>query len=225
MSGDVVFAGSRFVVVDNFLDSPTFAAAQDWAGNLGMEFRPSVIGGLDNGSWRSANFTHASDSDDAVPHIGSILAEFSRDEVPWTARSDDRVSSAVWRYPVGSSLGWHNDWGGGRVGEFVLFLHPEWHPNWGGELVILDEAAEHVRLAPRAGSVSIEEFVLNSKRLPTMVAPKPNRVVFVQAGTPHTVKRVEAAWGEHERLTHTGFVSSREAINRERAGRLARVVE
>jgi hypothetical protein len=225
MSGDVVFEGRRFAVVDNFLDPPKLAAARGWALSLDMELRPSAIGVSDNGSWRSANFMHAYDSDDSVPHINNVLAEFSCDEVPWTARPDDRVSSAVWRYPVGSSLGWHNDWGGGRVGEFVLFLHPEWQPDWGGELVVLDEAAEHVSLTPRAGSVSIEEFVLNSRCMPTMVAPKPNRVVFLQAGTPHTVKRVEASWSGHERLTHTGFVASREAINRQRAGRLARVAE
>ncbi|GHJ48993.1 proline hydroxylase [Catellatospora sp. TT07R-123] len=225
MSGDVVYKGSRFSVVDNFLDAPTLAAARDWARSLEMEFRPSVIGGADNGSWRSANFSHASDSEDAVPHIGSVLAELTRDETPWMVRSDARASSAVWRYPKGSSLGWHNDWGGGRVGEFVLFLHPEWRPDWGGELVVLDEPAEHVSLTAKAGSISVEEYVLGSKGMPTMVAPKPNRIVFLQAGTPHTVKRVEASWGEHERLTHTGFVSSREAINRQRMDRLMRVVD
>jgi hypothetical protein len=60
-------------------------------------------------------------------------AAVSHPEIFGMAGADWKVLSfALWQYPAGTRLGWHNDAGGGRTGEFILYLHDRWPPSWGG---------------------------------------------------------------------------------------------
>ncbi|MGN7249103.1 2OG-Fe(II) oxygenase [Janibacter anophelis] len=220
---EVTFKGHRFTVVDDFLPEDEFRQAQTWARSRQFQMKQSVIGERDGSSWRSSNIAFSGEGahDDATPaHLERIVEMFSQPHVPWEATNGDRVSSAIWKYPRGTRLGWHNDAGGGRVGEFVYFLHSEWQPDWGGELVVVDEPAENVSLTESASRQSIRHFVASGPGIATLVTPRPNRVIFVKSGTAHTIKRVEAEWSGEMRLTHTGFITSLEEINRQRARRL-----
>jgi len=69
-------------------------------------------------------------------------------------------------------------------------------------------------------TLSISEFVSKARSTMTLIAPLPNRVVFLKAGTAHTIKRVEDQWQAEPRLTFTGFVTSKEQSNQARARRL-----
>jgi hypothetical protein len=211
------FAGDRFAVFDDFFTADELAAARDWAEAVPVEMRDSVIDRADGKAWRSATVAFATDGDDAPPHLRTVVGAFDHPEVPWAATDSSNVTGAVWRYPRGSALGWHNDAGGGRIGEFVCFLHDAWGADWGGELVILDEPADQDDRTGPSGPLSITEFVERSRATMTLVPPRPNRVVFVQAGTAHTIKRVEDQWSGQPRTTFTGFVTNQEQSNLGRA--------
>ncbi|MCC3765509.1 2OG-Fe(II) oxygenase [Glycomyces sp. TRM65418] len=220
MNRQITSVGDRFVVFDDFFDDDELRFAREWATSISVEMRDSVIDATDGKAWRSSTVGFATDADDAPVHLRTVFQAFAMPEVPWAAEESSMVTGAVWRYPRGSALGWHNDAGGGRIGEFVCFLHPEWGGDWGGELVVLDKAADQSDRTGPDGTLSIPEFVSRSRSTMTLIAPVPNRVVFLRAGTAHTIKRVEDQWQAEPRLTFTGFVTNKAQSNQGRARRL-----
>ncbi|MET8151126.1 2OG-Fe(II) oxygenase [Actinoplanes sp. NPDC049668] len=220
MSRQITSVGDRFVVFDDFFEDDQLQFAREWAESRPVELRDSVIGGTDGKAWRSSTVAVGTDSSEAPLHLRTVIEAFAIPEVPWTVEESSTVTGAVWRYPRGAALGWHNDAGGGRIGEFVCFLHSDWGADWGGELIVLDKAADHADRTGPDGTLSISEFVSRSRSTMTLIAPLPNRVVFLKAGTAHTIKRVEDQWQAKPRLTFTGFVTSKEQSNRGRARRL-----
>jgi hypothetical protein len=110
------------------------------------------------------------------------------------------VTARAFLYPKETGLGWHND----AVvfsGAFVYYAHTEWESHWGGELFLgrlpsggaapPDLRALHVGLA----ELGAGEYV----------APKPNRLVVLRAGTPHRINTVHASAGSHIRTSIAGF--------------------
>ena len=220
MSRQITSVGDRFVVFDGFFDEHEFRLAQEWAASTTVEMRDSVIGASDGEAWRSSTVGFSTDTTDIPAHLRTVVQAFAMPEVPWAAEASSTVTGAVWRYPRGSALGWHNDAGGGRIGEFVCFLHTAWGADWGGELVVLDKAADQDDRTGPDRTLSIAEFVGESRSTMTLIAPLPNRVVFLKAGTAHTIKRVEDQWQAEPRLTFTGFVTNKQQSNQGRARRL-----
>lgn len=224
MSRQVTTVGDRFVVFDDFFEAEEFRAVREWAAAHPVEMRDSVIGESDGKAWRSATIGFTVDADEVPASLRGVVRAFGLPQVPWAAEDSSAVTGAVWRYPRGSALGWHDDAGGGRIGEFVCFLHPDWGGDWGGELVVLDKSADPADRTGPDGALSIPEFVGRSRSTMTLVAPLPNRVVFLKAGTAHTIKRVEEQWQGEPRLTFTGFVTNKEQSNRGRARLLLRTM-
>lgn len=89
-------------------------------------------------------------------------------------------------YPPGAGLSWHTD--GVYAGAFIFYAHALWRSDWGGELLIANPGD----IVPPIG----EGF---------FVDPRPNRLVVLRGGLRHSLKKVEAAAGENNRLSVTGF--------------------
>lgn len=211
--------GSRFCVIDDFLPLDAWEELRHLHELGESEEVPSVIdASVDGSASRSRGLllrydsAALSSSDEDIPRgFGHVLKQVAgHEEVFGVAGTDWRmIGASFWTYTVGARLGWHDDAGGGRTGEFVLFLHPTWHVSWGGELLIHDEdtsvvagAKDRVR---RLGA-----WVSGSDRSLTAIVPRPNRLVLVKAGTAHCINRVDQAAGAAERRTFTGFASLQE---------------
>jgi hypothetical protein len=201
------FGGNRFTVFDDFFDPGELAEIRDWSDIHKLELKESVISNSDGKAWRSRTVVLDHSAASASPIFKSVLKAAKTSMFDGSSHDWEVLSAAVWRYPIGAALGWHNDAGRARVGEFVCFLHEEWSADWGGELVIIDEPAEHVSLDGAGGSTAITDFVSESSYPGTAVFPKPNRVVLLKAGTAHCIKRVEGSWSGRPRTTLTGFLS------------------
>lgn len=98
------------------------------------------------------------------------------------ARSDwDTFSVRPYMYPVGSGLGWHTD--GDYAGAFIYYAHQRWETDWGGEFMIADEVTQSGQY----------------------IVPVPNRLIVLNGGVRHCIKKVERAAGDACRQTLTGF--------------------
>ncbi|MBB1158672.1 2OG-Fe(II) oxygenase family protein [Amycolatopsis dendrobii] len=206
--------GKRFVVIDDFLDANTLAAARSMVRRTSFRAVDSVISpNADGPAFRS----HGVHFTDGVPTGGGrprtfeeIAAVVRRERALYGGWGTDwnRIGFTFWKYPAGSRLGWHNDAGGGRRGEFILFLHENWRPSWGGELMLLDAVSDIVNDVDELEPAARMEAVLDRCPLsPTAVLPRPNRLVLVQAATVHQIQRVDRTAGDNLRCTLTGFVS------------------
>jgi 2OG-Fe(II) oxygenase superfamily len=200
----------RFLVIDNFLTPELFAEACAAAKREHYGTVQSAVDPLRDGESsrsRGGVFRHDRGSLVAsgvpIAQVCAAIEErsslFGTPGIDWTT-----TTYTYWRYPPGSRLGWHNDAGGGRVGEFILYLHPEWKPSWGGELLILDEEC---RYAGTRTPAELETYVLGQGALLKAVVPVPNRLVLMQANTAHCVSRVDRSAGDCVRTSLSGFVS------------------
>jgi hypothetical protein len=210
--------GRRFVVIDDFLDQETFASARGMFSRAIFSRVESVIAPQEDGHAFRSKGVHFRDevSDVGVgarPRVYEELVRRIHHERDFFGewRTDwNRIGFTFWKYPAGSRLGWHNDAGNGRRGEFILFLHDEWRPSWGGELMLLDVAPEELHWDTAAGDglVARMEALLGSCPVnPVAIAPRPNRLVLVLADTIHQIHRVDRTAGDAMRCTLTGFVS------------------
>ncbi|MCX5000779.1 2OG-Fe(II) oxygenase [Streptomyces longwoodensis] len=222
--------GRRYIVVDDFLSPSGFAAAQDLMEGAAFTLRESVISSEDGPAFRSrgARFRHDLGTPDA-PRQAEVYEELARTVRTFAhffgeAGADwDRISFAFWKYPAGSRLGWHNDAGLGRQGEFILFLHDRWRPSWGGELKLVDEdplPATEAEDAVKDLVLRMEARIERSRTSPVAIVPKPNRLVMVKADTVHTIGRVDPTAGDALRRTLTGFVAKSPARQRTRESAL-----
>ncbi|MGX1853057.1 2OG-Fe(II) oxygenase [Streptomyces sp. NPDC055299] len=209
--------GRRFIIIDDFLSRQDFSAAQDLMGRATFTRRESVISHEDGPAYRSKGVRFREDLGAAGtggrPKLYEELARAVRaysDFYGEAGAAWDRLAFAFWKYPAGSRLGWHNDAGRGRQGEFVLFLHDLWRPSWGGELKLIDEDPQPIAADEAAENdlvLRMEARINRSTTTPVAVVPKPNRLVLVKSDTVHTIGRVDHTAGDTLRRTLTGFVS------------------
>ncbi|MEU8508756.1 2OG-Fe(II) oxygenase [Streptomyces brevispora] len=209
--------GKRFVVIDDFLSEPVFSGAQDLLERATFTRRESVISEEDGPAFRSkgVRFKEELGSVDAGgrPKVYEELARavHAHSDFYGEASTDwNRIAFAFWKYPAGSRLGWHNDAGRGRRGEFILFLHDRWRPSWGGELKLIDEDPQPANADDDAESDLVrrmENRIDRSTTSPVAIVPKPNRLVLVKSDTVHTIGRVDPTAGDTLRRSLTGFVS------------------
>lgn len=215
--------GSRYVVYDDFLPQDEFDQAVALMARSGLTDTQSVISpSLDGPATRSRGMTFAASIGDG--RINGRPAYFSRiaQAVYGETRlfgdagaTWNKITFTFWQYPAGSRLGWHNDAGRGREGEFILYLHREWDISWGGELMLIDRdprsllnraGADGAALEAASPDVRLREILRDCEVSPLAVLPRPNRLVLVKANTIHTVRRVDHTAGANKRCTLTGFV-------------------
>ncbi|MER8084356.1 2OG-Fe(II) oxygenase [Streptomyces sp. NPDC087532] len=222
--------GRRFVIIDDFLSAQHFAAAQDLMERTAFTLRESVISTEDGPAFRSRGVRFGVDLGatevGVQAHVYEELARTVRAYSDFYGESGtdwDKITLAFWKYPAGSRLGWHNDAGLGRQGEFILFLHDRWRPSWGGELKLIDEDPQLVAADETAESdlvLRMEARIERTNTTPVAIVPKPNRLVMVKADTVHTIGRVDHTAGDTLRRSLTGFVSKSPTRERTRASAL-----
>ncbi|MEU5049075.1 2OG-Fe(II) oxygenase [Streptomyces sp. NPDC021096] len=208
--------GKRFIVIDDFLSERDFCAAQELMEHATFTRQESVISIEDGPAFRSKGVQFRDGleafSKDGRPKLYEELADAVRaysDFFGQVGADWDRIAFAFWKYPAGSRLGWHNDAGQGRQGEFILFLHDRWRPSWGGELKLIDEDLQESKVEVTESDLVLrmEALIEQSTTSPVAVVPKPNRLVLVKSETIHTIGRVDQTAGDTLRRTLTGFVS------------------
>ncbi|MEU1467089.1 2OG-Fe(II) oxygenase [Streptomyces sp. NPDC005761] len=209
--------GKRFIIIDDFLSEPDFSAAQGLMERATFTRRESVISDEDGPAFRSKGVRFKEELGSlevggrpkAYEELGRAVR--ARSDFFGEASTDwNRIAFAFWKYPAGSRLGWHNDAGRGRKGEFILFLHDRWRPSWGGELKLIDEEPQPSDAAEDAESdlvLRMERRIERSTTSPVAIVPRPNRLVLVKSDTVHTIGRVDPTAGDTLRRSLTGFVS------------------
>jgi hypothetical protein len=131
-----------------------------------------------------------------------------------TPRDWAGLTAQPYLYPPGSGLSWHKD-SANRTGAFIYYAHPYWNVTFGGELLIAERAdrssaSRRVR-AKRRRKVGphldndAENRALLTRGVGRFVHAKPNRLVILCGGTPHMIKAVTAAAGNHVRCSIAGF--------------------
>ncbi|MEO9526074.1 2OG-Fe(II) oxygenase [Roseibium sp.] len=224
--------GDHFLVIDDFLPPDQFFALQERMLAASYTLKDSVVDqAVDGSAYRSdgsvlsaAQALAITEPRDAFQMIAQRVCEtqgiYGLPSEAWSI-----LSFAFWKYPVGSRLGWHNDAGRGRSGEFILYLHDRWDPSWGGELLLLDSGPDAAFLSDREADPfkRIASAVARSRAAPAAIMPRPNRLVLVKAGTPHCINRVDKAAGTAERCSLTGFASIAEDRQEAPEDRLSRL--
>ena len=131
--------GEHFVVIDDFLPVEALARLREYADMTQHRDVDSVVDArIDGTALRSRGgvfgFADRVPAEGPGEALGAIKGAITaHPEIYGTPGTDWKVLSfAVWQYPAGTRLGWHNDAGNGRTGEFILYLHEHWRPSWGG---------------------------------------------------------------------------------------------
>ncbi|OKK14320.1 hypothetical protein AMK16_31310 [Streptomyces sp. CB00455] len=199
--------GERFVVIDDLLPEADFATTT--AAFTGLRLKPvlSTIDPVYDGfAYRAgedkqplADRPGAPDSprwqravkEQVTEHLDLLGARPGDDGLALTF--------SAWGYPAGSRLSWHNDAGAGRVGAYVYFTHAAWDASWGGGLALIDEESRDDAADGAA--------LVHSPAHPTLILPRPNRLVVFRSHTMHAVQRVDSAAGDRLRRTWTGFIT------------------
>lgn len=221
--------GERYLMIDDFLPQEVFDRLRRDADLTSYHDVPSVVDERIDGTARRSlggafGFAEALVGESMGGGISQAMKAIKQavamhPEIYGAAGIDWKVLSfALWQYPTGTRLGWHNDAGGGRTGEFILYLHDRWQPSWGGELIMLDEFSPFdvhgLPVPERFGA--IEKVVARSRSNLTAIVPRPNRLVMVRAGTCHYINRVDKAAGSARRRSLTGFASQPSPMRKEK---------
>lgn len=226
--------GSRYVVYDDFLAHEEFEQAIGLMARSGLADTQSVISpSLDGPATRSRGMTFTASIGDGQtngrPAFFSRIAQAVHGETQLFGNAGaawNKITFTFWQYPAGSRLGWHNDAGRGREGEFILYLHRQWDISWGGELMLIDRdpqsllhraGADGAALETASPDVRLREILRVCEVSPLAVLPRPNRLVLVKANTIHTVRRVDHTAEDNKRCTLTGFVYRDEASRPDRS--------
>ncbi|QMU74631.1 hypothetical protein GXW83_01360 [Streptacidiphilus sp. PB12-B1b] len=213
----VTHRGDRFVIIDDFLDEAMLTEMRTLMARATFSEVQSVIhpetdgrAFRSRGTYLKGDALGQEDSAGRPKAYEKILRAVAAEPGIFGTRGDgwDQAGFTFWRYPAGSRLSWHNDAGGGRRGEFIVFLHDTWNASWGGELMVLNE--EPAASADGTGSfiAQMEKQVRQSTGSPVAILPRPNRLVLVKAGTTHQINRVDST-AEAPRCTLTGFISKK----------------
>ncbi|MGW1776683.1 2OG-Fe(II) oxygenase [Streptomyces sp. NPDC002104] len=198
-------SGDRFVVIDDLLPEADFAAAT--ADFTALRLKPvlSTIDPVYDGfAYRAGEDKQplTADAPDTPRWQRAVKEQVTAHLDLVAAREDDdslALSFSAWGYPAGSRLSWHNDAGAGRVGAYVYFTHESWDASWGGGLALIDEESR-----PDAADGAA---LVHSEVHPTLILPRPNRLVVFRSHTMHAVQRVDSAAGDRLRRTWTGFIT------------------
>ncbi|MFF9352035.1 2OG-Fe(II) oxygenase [Streptomyces sp. NPDC014734] len=208
------FETDDFAIFDDFLPSADLAEIQNYfrSGRFtyvkSLRSRSSVFGHLDGDPLTGPSVFHhfpeppkgskaypaGNAMDRMVEHIENEAERLSR----WSGKKEehwDFFTCTPYLYPLGAGLSWHDDIKGGKTASYTFYAHDEWKDSWGAELLV-------------SGGGTLRTDKGNPKEsggFGHYIAPLPNRLVIIKAGTPHTVKRVEINAGENIRASLTGF--------------------
>jgi hypothetical protein len=231
--------GERYVVFDDFLSPSEFDDAVEFMGRVKLSATDSVVSPyLDGPALRSKGVSLPAGIGDGSPNGRPAL--YTRVAVAASSEHRlfgepgsawDQLTFTFWEYPPGSRLGWHNDAGRGRQGEFILYLHSYWDVSWGGELLLIDRDPGLISAHDAATPAELSQALLKCEVNPIAVLPRPNRLVLVRSNTVHTIHRVDESAGSSKRRSLTGFVyckasqggtgkESREALEEALLGRM-----
>jgi 2OG-Fe(II) oxygenase superfamily len=215
-----VHSTENFAIFDDFLPQDAFATLQKYMETETFSYvhakvRRRIFGLLDGNPLVGPSVFSAHDElpSGAVTHpsgnstdlVIEAVENALQDLAPWTGQRGESwrfFTCTPYIYPLGSGLSWHDD-AQGRSASYVLYLHPEWHANWGGELLIEPPTPSHPAAEP------VDAAATGRRRsghgVGHFVAARPNRLVLIQAGVPHTVKKVDPSAGDHARMSVAGF--------------------
>ncbi|MFF9345356.1 MULTISPECIES: 2OG-Fe(II) oxygenase [unclassified Streptomyces] len=198
-------AGERYVVIDDLLPAADFEATAEAFTRISLKPVLSTIDPVYDGfAYRGGEERQdlARNADDTPRWQRAVKERITAhlDLLAAPGRAEHlSLTISAWGYPAGSRLSWHNDAGAGRIGAYVYFTHRAWDSDWGGGLAVFDEesrpdAADGAALVDSAGH-------------PTLILPRPNRLVVFRAHTMHAVQRVDTTAGDRLRRTWTGFIT------------------
>ncbi|MFG6201778.1 2OG-Fe(II) oxygenase [Nonomuraea sp. JJY05] len=196
-----VAQGRRFVVIDNALPQDAFVAWMDE--ERSVKHRPS-FSSIDPIFDGVAFHTDSSFASVKVGegHVEKVKSAIRKGLEALGVAAMDSDHFRFWRYGRGSGLGWHDD-GKGRGAAYTLYLSSEWRATWGGELELFDCSVDEVPCV----DFDVPKDLMNAPVLATSIAPRPNRLVVMVAGTFHRVRKVEASAGDSLRRSITGFLA------------------
>ncbi|MGW2215151.1 2OG-Fe(II) oxygenase [Nonomuraea sp. NPDC001684] len=204
MSDVTTAVGRRYAVIDDALPLDAFDA---WAkAERAVTYRPtfSSIDPVFDGVAFHADASFAS-----VPvgdeHGAAMRSAVRKGLEALGLDLADGEHFRFWRYGRGSGLGWHDD-GRGRGAAFTLYLSGEWRATWGGELELFDCPVDDVPCV----HFDVARDLMDAPLPATAIAPRPNRLVVMAAGTFHRVRPVEAGAGDHLRRSITGFLAPKD---------------
>ncbi|NUO96598.1 MAG: 2OG-Fe(II) oxygenase [Nonomuraea sp.] len=201
MSGVTTAVGRRFAVIDDALPPDAFDA---WAKEeRSVTYRPafSSIDPVFDGMAFHADASFASVKAGG-DHGEAVRSAVRKGLEALNLELADGEHFRFWRYGRGSGLGWHDD-GRGRGAAFTLYLSDEWRATWGGELELFDCSVDDVPCV----HFDVPRDLMNAPLPATSIAPRPNRLVVMTAGTFHRVRPVEAGAGDRLRRSITGFLA------------------
>ena len=123
---------------------------------------------------------------------------------------------------MGTGLSWHCD-AGPYTGAFIYYAHPTWNAQWGGELLVADGCGDYAQADREDGrrhrlDNARENEILLREGTGRYVMPKPNRLVYLQGGTPHRIMPVLPAAGQNPRVSVAGFFVKPEGVEALLAG-------
>jgi hypothetical protein len=225
---DGLLAPEAFNAVWNYLQTESLQRVEwmglggTWALEDGDVLRGPTVGW--NHRWQ-AQYPTGTPIDDVMKALVDsaelIAASVGRYGVDW-----DAFSAMATLYRAGQGLYWHRD-SEDNAGSFVYYAHPEWNVEWGGELLL-----SHSRDIPREYGACLHRLLpvpglpdpppwqshldnddasrlLLSEGFGTLVMPKPNRLVVIKGGTPHTIAKVNASAGNQPRASIGGFIKKK----------------
>ena len=207
----------NFLQVQEFRSVDVFGSVEHWSlEDTAARKAPTVAWGTSKGDVRFPTDTPAD------LFIAAMLAHadvFERN-IGLPERDWAGLTAAPMLYPRGTGLVWHRDTEE-YTGSYTFYAHPQWNVEWGGELLM------HAHDFPRDSGVFFHQLrrVPGEEPIPmtahldnedasaallahgvgSFVMPKPNRLVIIGGGTPHTVSRVRASAGRHVRASISGF--------------------
>lgn len=201
------FVGQKFYSCHEPHFAPTYRLTdgQSWASNTSTirifktprSGAPTSVGAPSNpiGQMLSAMLS--------TPEVQALLLQSQ-------AWSDLALNCTI--FPPGAGLSWHAD--GGHSAAFAYYVHPRWNEAWGGEL-LLDRArpdpetetggASSRKPSHRDLYQDISRAYEETMGLGHYVTARPNRLVVLQAGVRHAIKKVDLAAGEAYRAAISGF--------------------
>ncbi|MEJ8675574.1 2OG-Fe(II) oxygenase [Chromobacterium amazonense] len=214
-----IHRGKCYVIIDDFLEGDILNSLRKSMDDILYQSFDSVVDAKvdgvalrSRGGFIQEKFIENADKTSTVLHE-IFMAVTGQQEIFGKKGQDwQTISFAFWKYGVGSRLGWHNDAGNGRTGEFVFYTHRKWKPSWGGELIILDEPSDVFEdgLKKEEYFAYVEQIVSESLSPLVAIQPRPNRLVMIKSGVCHYINRVDVAADKVERMSLTGFVSQQE---------------
>ena len=154
-----------------------------------------------------------------VDHAPQFTKQLGEMGVSWEA-----FTALPMLYPKNTGLYWHRDapsW----AGSYTYYVHREWNVEWGGALLIADESVKQISddygvfLSPKRSAMGIigersfgahidntqANTFLMQRGIGSYIMPKPNRLVIISQGNPHSISKVHHGAGDHLRISISGF--------------------